>query len=427
MRRILLALAISFLVAGSATAIEPERRDAIVVTGRVWDGFSFREMFLPSQSPVLHLISGEDSALSFVGTEEYYWPLSRQVYVDLEKKREDVTGVLKITKDGEEVAAVRPSSYVVLYPHGAVNGDGRLLWGEEATAEYETYWREERSFNRRYTEALARQTVYEKRLVEAGAARAKGEPVEIIPPPTSLPEPSLKLVTKPAQAYRLSLAAGRYEMALYVNDVMVKGTARNLDVVDVAGRGVVVGDVVPEERWTRPVPSNHEDARIFVHPGSTFYLTLSAADRFEEAEYLPVVSPQVEAVPGRDIWVRRKSAAIDSVDIRFGEVKREVSLARLKVEQVAGSGFGYRVRPARGDEKEDFTAFAIAAPSSEATVSGEVSAKKEAGAGFRRDIVIVQPRHGGLALGLAFLPLVGWFGIRLRTLVASKDRLPGLN
>ena len=37
MRRLLLGLLLSVLAAGSAGAIEPERRDAIVVTGRVWD------------------------------------------------------------------------------------------------------------------------------------------------------------------------------------------------------------------------------------------------------------------------------------------------------------------------------------------------------------------------------------------------------
>lgn len=422
MRRILLALVLTSVVAGSGLAIEPERRDAIVVTGRVWDGFSFREMFLPSRSPALHLISGQDSALSFVGTEEYYWPLSRQVYVDLENKREDVVGVLKITRDGKEVAAVRPTSYAVLYPHGVVNGAGRLLWGDAATAEYETYTNEERSFNQRYTEALARQTAYEKKLVEAGAVRAKGGGIEIIPPPAALPKPSLKLVTKPFRAYRLSLAAGRYEMALYVNDVLVTGTARDLDVVEAAGRGVVVADVVPEERWTRPIPSNQEDTRIFVRSGSTFYLTLSAADLFKESEYVPVVSPQVDAVPGRDIWVRRKPASVDSIDIRFGEVKQSATLARLKVEQVDGSGFGYRVRPAGKDEKEDLTAFTVTAPSSGAAFSGEVSAKTEDGAGFTREVVIVPPRHGGLALALAFLPLVGWIGIRLRAVGAAKNR-----
>jgi len=424
MRRILLALFLFASAANNATAIEPERRDAIVVTGRVWEGFSFREMFLPSRSAALQLISGQDNALSFVGTEEYYWPLSRQVYVDLEKKRQDIVGVLKIKKDGRDVAVIRPSPYAVLYPQGALNGNGRLLWGDAAVSEYKTYQGQEKSFNQRYTEALARQTAYERKLVEAGAARAKGAPIEIIPPPEGLPEPSLKLVTKPSQAYRVALAAGRYEMALYVNDALVSGTARNLEVLDAADRGVVVGDVIPEERWTRPIPSNDEDARIFVRPGSTFYLTLSAADRFLETEYLPVVSPQVEPVPGREIWVRRKSAAIDSVDTRFGEARAEAPLGRLKVEQAAGSGFGYRVRPAKDGEKEDLTAFAITVPASGPAVSGEVSARTDAGPAFTREIVVVQPRRAGPALGLAFLPIVAWFGIRFRKLGAYRYRSP---
>ncbi len=422
MRRLLLGLLLSVLAAGSAGAIEPERRDAIVVTGRVWDGFSFHEMFLPSQSPTLHLISGEDSALSFVDTEEYYWPLSRQVYVDFEKKRQDIDGILKITRDGREVAVIRPLPYAILYPQGAVNGDGRLLWGEDAVSAYEAYQEEEKSFNRRYTEASARRTAYERKLVEAGAARMKGAPAEIVPPPEDLPTPSLKLVTRPVPAYRLALAAGRYEMTLFENDRPVEGTARRLDVVDVAGRAAVVGDVVPEERWTRPIQSNQEDARIFVRPGSTFYLTLTAADRFREADYLPVVSPQAEAVPGRDIWVRRMPAALDTVDIRFGGAKAEASLSRLKVEQAAGSGFGYRVRPAKDGEKEDLTAFAITAPASTAAISGDISASTPNGPGFSRDIVVVQPRQGGLALGLALLPLMGWLGIRLRTFGRARMR-----
>ncbi|MBD9625053.1 hypothetical protein IB279_19160 [Ensifer sp. ENS06] len=421
MRHILLALFLMVLAGGSAKAIEPERRDAIVVTGRVWDGFGFREMFLPSQSPALHLIAGEDSALSFVSTEEYYWPLSRQVYVDFEKKRQDMAGVLKITQDGREVASIRPSAYSVLYPQGAVNGDGRLLWGKAAIGEYEAYQDEERSFNRRYTEGMARQTAYEKKLVEVGAARAKDAPAEIIPPPEALPRPSLKLVTKPAHAYRLALGAGRYEMVLYVDGAPVPGTARRLEVADIAGREVVVGDVVPEERWTRPLSSNQEDARIFVRPGATFFLMLSAADRFEETEYLPVVSPQVEAVPGRDIWVRRKPAAAAVAYLRFGEVEAETTLSRLKVEQAAGSGFGYRVRAAKEGEKEDLTAFTITVPAFGASASGSLSTKTTTGPGFNRDVVVVQPRHSGLALGLAFLPLVGWFGARLRKLGAPKS------
>jgi hypothetical protein len=425
MRSVLFALFLAAMTAGSAAAIEPERRDAVVVTGRVWDGFAFQEMFLPSRSSALHLITGEDSALSFVDTKEYYWPLSRQVYVDLEAKRQDIDGVLKINQDGKDIAVIRPSSYVVLYPQGAVNGRGQLLWGDAAAAAYTTYQDEERSFNRRYSEALARQTTYEKKLVEAGAARMKGSPAEIIPPPEAVPTPRLRLVTAPVRAYRVALPAGRYDMVLYVDEKPVEGTARTLDVVDMSGRSVVVADVVPEERWTRPIQSNHPDERIFAKTGSTFYLTLTAADRFQEADYLSVVSPQADVVHGRDIVVRRKPAEIDMVDVRFGRAEAHASLARFKVEQAAGSGFGYRVRSVKSGEKEDLIAFAVTIPSDTDIVYGQVSTRTGTAAAFTRDIVVVQPRNSGLALGLAFLPLLGWCGARLHRLSKSKSRSAG--
>lgn len=412
MRSVLLALFLAAMTAGSAVAIEPERRDAIVVTGRVWDGFAFQEMFLPSRSSALHLIAGEDSALSFVGTKEYYWPLSRRVYVDFEAKRQDIDGVLKISKDGKDIAVIHPSPYVILYPKGAINGHGQLLWGDAALAAYRTYQDDERSFNRRYSEALTRQTAYEKRLVEAGTARMKGAPAEVISPPEALPTPSLRLVTAPVRAYRLSVPAGRYDMALYTEERPIEGTARTLDIIDMNGRGVVVADVVPEERWTRPIQSDHPGERIFVRPGSTFYLTLAAADRFQEPDYLSVVSPQADVVPGRDIVVRRKPADIDVVVVHFGGAEAEASLARFKVEQAAGSGFGYRVRSVKSGEREDLTAFAVTVPSDGEIVSGQVSTRP--GTAFNRDIVVVQPRNSSLALGLAFLPLLGWCGFRLR-------------
>lgn len=419
MRRFLAIFLLCLSVASAAKAIEPERRDAVIVTGRVWDGFTFKDMFLPSQAGTLHLLAGQDSAISFVETQEYYWPLSRQVYVDLEKKRREVNGVLTITRDGKTVAEVGPSPYVILYPEGALNGNGQLLWGADAIKAYRAYQEDERTFARRYVEAEAQQRVYERKLLEAGAARLRGAPVEIIEVPDPLPKPSLKLVTAPAAAYRLALDAGAYEMALSVDGVVVPGTARRLAVGDMAGRRVMVADVVPEERWTRPIATNSADMRIFARPGSTFYLTLSEADRFDETEYLPVVSPQQDAVSGRNVWIRRAASPLENVVARFTETQ-DLQLARLKVVQTEGSGFGYQVRAAKEGEKEDLKAFAVSVPAEAGVSRGEIRSQGEGPAAFHREIVAVQPRNDSLALGLALLPLLGWLGPKILRRTKSK-------
>jgi hypothetical protein len=412
MWRRLAILLLCLSAAGAAKAIEPERRDAVIVTGRVWDGFTFKDMFLPSTADTLHLLAGQDSAISFVETQEYYWPLSRQVYVDLEKKRGEVSGVLTVTRDGKTVAEVEPLPYVILYSQGALNGNGQLLWGADAMLAYSAYQEDERTFARRYVEAEAQQRAYERKLLEAGAARLRGAPVEVIAPPDPLPKPSLKLVTAPAAAYRFALAAGAYEMALSVDGVPVPGTARRLSVGDMAGRRVTVADVVPEERWTRPIATNCADMRIFARPGSTFYLTLSEADRFDETEYLPVVSPQQDAVSGRNVWIRRAASPVDRVAVRFTETQ-DLPLARLKVVQTEGSGFGYQVRAAKEGEKEDLMAFAVSVPADAGVSRGEVRSDGEGVAAFNREIVVVRPRNDGLALGLALLPLLGWLGPKI--------------
>ncbi|HEV7249941.1 MAG TPA: hypothetical protein VGN93_23435 [Shinella sp.] len=419
MWRRLAILLLCLSAASAAKAIEPERRDAVIVTGRVWDGFTFKDMFLPSQAGTLHLLAGQDSAISFVETQEYYWPLSRQVYVDLEKKRREVSGVLTVTRDGKTVAEVEPLPYVILYPEGALNGNGQLLWGASAIRAYSAYQEDERTFARRYVEAEAQQRIYERKLLEAGAARLRGAPVEVIAPPDPLPRPSLKLVTAPAAAYRFALEAGTYEMALSADGLPVPGTARRLSVGDMAGRRVTVADVVPEERWTRPIATNGADMRIFARPGSTFYLTLSEADRFDETEYLPVVSPQQDAVSGRNVWIRRAASPTDRVAVRFAETQ-DLPLARLKVVQTEGSGFGYQVRTAKEGEKEDLMAFAVSVPANAGVSRGEIRSDGQGVAAFRRVIVVVQPRNDSLALGLALLPLLGWLGPKILRRRKSK-------
>jgi hypothetical protein len=422
MWRTLAVLLLCLPAATAARAIEPERKDAVIVTGRVWDGFGFKDMFLPSRSPTLHLLSGEDSAISFVETQEYYWPLSRQVYVDLEKKRQEVHGVLRITQNGTIVEELEPSPYVILYPDGVLHGSGQLLWGVDAIEAYNAYQREERTAARRYVEATVQQRAYERKLLEAGAARLNGAPVEIIEPPDPLPKPTLRLVTAPATAYRLALGPGQYEMALTVNRTPLPGTRRRIEVVDIAGRRVTVADVVPEERWTRPIATNGEHMRIFARPGSTFYLTLSQADRFDEMEYLPVVSPQQDAIAGRSVWVRRMASPVDSLAVKFlqnGDAQ-SIPLARLKVMQTDGSGFGYQVHTAKTGETEDLTAFSVSVPAGAGVLRGEVRSGGEGIAAFRRNVVVVQPRRDGLALCLALLPLLGWLGPKIIRQTAAR-------
>jgi hypothetical protein len=406
-RQFLFALAALLAVCPrSAIAIEPGRRDVIVVTGRVWDGDGYKEMFLPSHAPSLMLLGGRESALKFVRTQEYYWPLSRQVYVDFEARKDGVDGVLRVWRDGQVIADIDKSVYSIVYPKGAINGDARLLWGSEAEGAYAEYESGEREFARRFVEAQRANSEYERALLAAGEARNRGEPVAPVGAPPPLPEPSLRLVTKPEPGYRLALDPGSYEIALMSGESETPKTRRELRVIDAERRRSIVADIIPEERWTRPLASNSTDARVFARPGATFYLTLADADKFDESEYLPITAPQAEPVLGRTLWVRRHASNLDRVSVEWtGRAAETLARSRFKAEQTGGSSFGYLVRPAGPSEKEDLNAFAISAPSDPTIERGVIYG---ADARFAREVVIVRERDTPLALLLCLAPMAAW-------------------
>ncbi|WEX08990.1 hypothetical protein [Chelativorans sp. AA-79] len=404
------ALVLSALApAMPAAALEPEQREATIISVRVWEGHEYREVFIPSTSDEMSLIAGRDSAIAYVRTLEYYWPLSRRIYVDFQRQRDLLEGELVIRQDGEEIARESLRPFSILYPEGAAVGEAELLWGEEAERAYAEHREAERAFAREFAAARRAHTAYERRLLQSGAARQPGEEAEVIDPPPPLPEPSLRLVMPPQPGFRASLDAGTYTIALERDGQIVPDTLRRLRVASPPKNSVLVADIVPAERWTRPLAANTSDARVYARPGATFYLTLAEANQYAETDYLPVVRPQAEPVAGRTIWIRRGPASVDQLDIQWQADGNE-TLAReaLKVEQTRGTSFGYRVRAAREGEVPDLNAFTVTVPADSSISRGVIT--REAGAllPLRREVVVVQPRNTATGLILALVPLAGF-------------------
>ncbi|WP_207481896.1 hypothetical protein [Arenibaculum pallidiluteum] len=424
--RIFLAAVALFGAAKPALGLEPEQREVVVVNGRVWDGGEYRETFVPSTEDEVTLMAGQGSAIIYARTLEYYWPLSRQVYVDFQRQRDVVEGQLVIRQDGEVVARETLQPYAILYPEGARNGGGRLLWGDEAERAYTEHQETERRFVRDFAAAQQAHSAYERKLVQTGAARIRGEPVEPVAPPPPLPKPSIRLVTAPEPGFRVLLEPGRYTMAVERDGRRVTGTERRLRAIGLRGRAALVADVIPTERWTRPLATNIEDARIFARPGTVLYLTLAEASRFDEAEYLPIVSPQAEPVPGRPIWVRRRPAGVDRLQVAWSDAEGDqLSRQPLKVEQTGGSSFGYRIRAARAGETPDLDAFAVAVPADASVSRGSIGLVQPAEAPFIREMVVVHPPKSSLGFALALLPIAGYVLIRGRRRIAGRFRLTG--
>jgi hypothetical protein len=409
--------AVLIFAAGAAAAIEPEKREAIVLHNRVYDGFGFVENFVPSSTDEFIVLADSDNAILYVATLEYFWPLSREVYASFGTKREVLEGTVAISQAGRPVAALAADVYAIVYPEGTNRGGARMVWGADAEAAYGNFREAMSAYNRAFARAQEDRSRYLRELREAAAARVRGEPTRMVAPALPEPEPVRLTVTEPRPGYRLSLPPGAYELALTKEGAIVAGTEKRLRVLPLAATPTVTADVIPEERWTRILASNGPEDRIFVGAGDTFYIALNDSSRFDADAYARLVNPQAAAVAGRATFLRREPHDAGLIEIRWDDgAPSTIARAGHKVEQIEGRDFGYVIRPATAGETPDLTAFAVTVP---ADAHGARLSLPER-PGWSREIVVVRANQPALIWGLALLPAA--FGLGLAGLRRIRHR-----
>lgn len=401
----------------AASALEPETREAIVLHDRVWEGFSYVENFVPSETEDVLLLADADNALRYVKTLEYFWPLSREVYVAFDTLREELPGELVISQNGVAVAEIGLDDYTIVYPEGMLGGHSRMVWGEEARKAFRDFKRAMADYNRAFAEAQRDRSRYLRELREAAEARVKNGETRTVVPPIPEPDPVLGSATEPRSAFRVSLPAGVYEIVLRSDGQAVPETRKTLRVIPVSSTSEVTADVIPEERWTRVLSSNQPSDRVFVGEGKTFYLTLTRSNRFDEAAYARLTRPQALATSGRETWIRREPHDADTIEISWdGGDFVPVARSDFKAEQTQGRNLGYVIRPAAEGERPDLSAFPVAVPLDRAASRAvlRLPAADGADTDWTREIIVVRESPPILVWGTALVPAA--FGVGLAAL-----------
>jgi hypothetical protein len=414
MTRLLLCALLLALAIAPAAAIEPETAETVVLRNRIFDGQGFRDTLVPSQTERFAILADKDNALSVRQTLEYYWPLSRQFYAAFERLDEPLEGVLRITQQGRVVAEVAAQPYVIVYPKGAAAGEAHLAWGEAAGQAASAYREEMSAYNRALAAAQADRRRYESALKAGAIARLKGEAVPPVAPPQPVPDLPVRHVSDIHTGYPVRLPAGSYDIEAMVDGLVVEGSRRQLEAITPVTASAVTMDVVPEERWTRVLPSTEAGDAIFAAPGATFYVVLNQSDRFDAAEWQSLTEPQHAGVAGQPIWVRRGPALGRQLEARLdGDQWQVVPLRDYKVRQTQGAQLGYVIEPVKAGETGDLSAYAVKVPP---LAGGGLALRviDDTGAvvpGTERRIVVVEEGPSALLFLAATVPFLAGLGI----------------
>jgi hypothetical protein len=409
-------------------AQSPVRTENLVYTILAYNGRDFSPTFARAASGTIYLIAGAESFLTLRNTLVYFWPLTNEWKTNLEALDVPFGGTLEVTDRRGRAVSVTPS----LYTYFNERGEYDLNWKVAQGAEAERIWNRWARIGGAYEEAMR---AYRDRVAKNEAERsslitriqslrdAGKDATILIDRMSSLldpgePQAPQDYVVPPVdlqQAFIVNLPRGQYTVRLRTPDgSILEGSEKSLVVHEKRRSGGVGYEVIPGDRWTRPVESTTPSAVLYVDGSSDLYLRPYFEDEYNDLFYAKTVRNDDRGNPNLMKWQRIQQvprAALQLAGASAGAT--QVREEPWFVEQVQGVTLGYKIVPydplgAHKGQEPSLRAFRI--PVSRGSSAIEVRALDKSGnplPGSARQVrVVIPPRSEILLPLLALIPLL---------------------
>lgn len=232
---------------------------------------------------------------------------------------------------------------------------------------------------------------------------------------TPAPEHPGYVVPEPASAFLINLEPGEYSIRLVLpNGSTLEGSEKRVVVHERRRTNSIGYDVIPADKWTRPVLSQTPASVLYVDGTTDLFLLPYFQDEFNDLYYNKTVRNDSLGNPDIMRWVKTQQVPSPSIEVEYPGNRTESFLEQpFYVEQLPGRSFGYNIVPfeadgAHRDREPNLIAFPIPLDPSDDTIRLRLQGRDgEILPGGEREIRIVRTT-GTSAIGLilALLPLV---------------------
>ena len=359
MRRLAVILAVLCSLP-SAYGDVPTRTESLVYSILAFNGKDYSETFAPETADTIYLIAGTDSFLSLRKTLVYFWPLTGELKTDTQNLDEELAGTLECTGPGRARRSFAPIRFTYFNVRGEYELNWRVARGAEADAEMqrwrgivERYRAAVDDYQRRsmaYEEELAALTSRIQRLRDQGrdVAALVDELTELKKP--EQPPPPADYVVPPAgirEAFILNLAEGTYAIRLRNPDgTIMEGSEKRLVVFNRRRAESIGYEVIPGDKWTRPVLSHTPSGVLYVDGSTTLFLRPFLQEEYNDRSYQKAIRNDARGNPSLMTWVKIQQVPKAAIEARTGDAAA-VTLREQPffVEQISGATLGYRIVP----------------------------------------------------------------------------------
>ncbi len=359
MRRLAILLA-ALCALPSAYGDVPTRTESLVYSILAFNGRDYAETFAPETADTIYLIADTDSFLSVRKTLVYFWPLTDELKTDAANLDEELTGTLECTGPGRERRSVEPIRYTYFNVRGEYELNWRVARGAAADAEMRRWQDIVARYRAAVDEYQGRAMAYEEELAALTGRiqklRDEGRDVTaLVERLTELkkpqqPDPPTDYVVPPAgirEAFILNLHRGTYALRLRNPDgSIMEGSEKRLVVFERRRAETVGYEVIPGDKWTRPVLSHTPSGILYVDGSTTLFLRPFLQDEYNDLAYQKAIRNDARGNPSLMSWVRIQQVPKAVIEARTGDADAiAIREQPFFVEQLSGATLGYRIVP----------------------------------------------------------------------------------
>jgi len=414
--------------AGMLFADVPVREEQFIYSILAFNGKDYAGTFARKEADTLYLVADVDNFITVRNVFVYFWPITQDWKTDTSTLNVPFEGTLELS--GREAEPERLG--MTPYTYYNIRGEYELNWKVAKEAEAEAAWQRYQGLMDAYWQSISgyyeKRAMYEAMLnqltVTITKMRDEGKDVTALidtlkelkaPPEPQYPTEYIVPPVPVQNAFILNLPVGEYRIRFFSEDGQImEGSERRIVAFEKRRAEAIGLEVIPGDKWTRPVESKTPASVLYIDGSTDLYLRPFLQQEYNDLFYEKMRKNDAKGNPTLMKWVRIQQVPRARVEVTRPSAESQMVLEEpFYVEQVKGAALGYQIVPfdpegKHKDREPSLQAFHVPVSKDQRVIRLRVQDKEgQYLSSSERQIRVITPsRIGILSLILAACPLI---------------------
>jgi len=406
----------------------PVREEQFIYSILAFNGKDYAGTFARQEADTIYLVADVDNFITVRNVFVYFWPITQDWKSDTSTLNIPFEGTLELR--GREAEPERLG--MTPYTYYNIRGEYELNWKVAKEAEADAAWQHYQGLMDAYWQSVSqydeKRAMYEAVLnqltITITKMRDEGKDVtsliETLQELKAPPEPQYptEYIVPPVpiqNAFILNLPVGEYRIRFFSEDGQImEGSERKIVAFEKRRAEAIGLEVIPGDKWTRPVESKTPASVLYIDGSTDLYLRPFLQQEYNDLFYEKMRKNDAKGNPNLMKWVRIQQVPQARVEVTRPSSESQMVLEEpFYVEQVKGAALGYQIVPfdpqgKHKDREPSLQAFHVPVSKDQRVIHLRVQDKdgQYLSSSERQIRVITPSRIGIVSLILAAIPLI---------------------